>query len=290
MNKNNTRSTILRLGFVFVVVGFLLLTFAAPVLSQERMKYEDYIKELKALQDREASLKEQIETEKRAIENLKAQIASLEAQIQEAWAEIYAILGTDEETYRAFIARIDELEKRILALERLTPQQLLAQITELEGVERELRELENHFLTRMKKVKERLAGLNMRVNRLRASLPRSQYDVYSVVRGDYLWKIAKKPDIYNDPWKWLRIWSYNRTTIKDPDLIYPKQELKIPRQLSRDEYLVRKGDYLRKIAANPEVYGDPFQWTKIYQANKHGKFLSDANRIYPEMILNIPRD
>jgi len=45
---------------------------------------------------------------------------------------------------------------------------------------------------------------------------------------DCLWNIAKKKDIYNDPWKWKKIYQANRDKIKDPDLIYPGQELIIP--------------------------------------------------------------
>ncbi|MFH1416606.1 MAG: hypothetical protein ABIH89_11045 [Elusimicrobiota bacterium] len=46
---------------------------------------------------------------------------------------------------------------------------------------------------------------------------------------DCLWNIAGKKAIYNDSWKWKRIYLANREKIRNPDLIYPKQVLKIPR-------------------------------------------------------------
>jgi nucleoid-associated protein YgaU len=49
---------------------------------------------------------------------------------------------------------------------------------------------------------------------------------YVVVAGDSLSKIAKRQ--YGDASKWPRIYEANRGTIKDPDLIYPGQELRIP--------------------------------------------------------------
>ncbi|MCD6578880.1 DUF4398 domain-containing protein [bacterium] len=52
---------------------------------------------------------------------------------------------------------------------------------------------------------------------------------YKVIRGDCLWNIAKKPKIYGDPFKWPRIYKANKDHIKDPDLIYPNQVFKIPR-------------------------------------------------------------
>jgi len=49
---------------------------------------------------------------------------------------------------------------------------------------------------------------------------------YVVVSGDSLSKIAKHQ--YGDAQKWSRIYEANRNIIKDPDLIYPGQELRIP--------------------------------------------------------------
>ncbi len=46
---------------------------------------------------------------------------------------------------------------------------------------------------------------------------------------DCLWNIAGRRRIYNDPWKWKRIYQANRDKITDPDLIFPGQELVIPR-------------------------------------------------------------
>jgi len=49
---------------------------------------------------------------------------------------------------------------------------------------------------------------------------------YVVVKGDSLSKIAKRE--YGDAAKWRRIYEANKDIIKDPDLIYPGQTLKIP--------------------------------------------------------------
>ena len=49
---------------------------------------------------------------------------------------------------------------------------------------------------------------------------------YTVQKGDSLSKIAKRE--YNDAQQWHRIYEANRDTIKDPDLIYPGQVVRIP--------------------------------------------------------------
>lgn len=49
---------------------------------------------------------------------------------------------------------------------------------------------------------------------------------YTVKEGDRLSAIAKRE--YGDAAKWKQIYEANKHIIKDPDLIYPGQELTIP--------------------------------------------------------------
>jgi nucleoid-associated protein YgaU len=51
----------------------------------------------------------------------------------------------------------------------------------------------------------------------------------TVQSGDSLSKIAKRE--YGDAQKWHAIYAANRDKIKDPDLIHPGQELKLPADL-----------------------------------------------------------
>jgi nucleoid-associated protein YgaU len=52
------------------------------------------------------------------------------------------------------------------------------------------------------------------------------YQSYTVAAGDSLSKISKH--FYGDGSHWRRIFEANRDILKDPDLIYPGQNLKIP--------------------------------------------------------------
>ncbi len=58
---------------------------------------------------------------------------------------------------------------------------------------------------------------------------------YSIKKGDTLWKISGVDDIYSDHFKWPLIFKANRANIDDPDLIYPRQLLKISRSFTQEE-------------------------------------------------------
>ena len=51
-------------------------------------------------------------------------------------------------------------------------------------------------------------------------------EFYTIVKGDSLWKIAKK--YYGDGNKYPTLFEANREVIKDADLIYPGQVIRIP--------------------------------------------------------------
>ncbi len=51
---------------------------------------------------------------------------------------------------------------------------------------------------------------------------------YVVKKGDCLWRISAKKDIYDDPFLWPMIFKANADKISDPDLIYPDQGFVLP--------------------------------------------------------------
>lgn len=56
------------------------------------------------------------------------------------------------------------------------------------------------------------------------------YEQYSVFPGDCLWMISSYISVYSDAKKWPQIFEANKDKIKDPDLIFPKQEFVIPQE------------------------------------------------------------
>ena len=63
------------------------------------------------------------------------------------------------------------------------------------------------------------------------SAPRApeRYDTYVVQKGDSLWSIAKKPEVYGKATQWRRLFDANRDLLKSPDRLKAGMTLKIPR-------------------------------------------------------------
>ncbi|TGL53038.1 lipoprotein LipL71 [Leptospira kemamanensis] len=55
-----------------------------------------------------------------------------------------------------------------------------------------------------------------------------RYTVEKSNPADCLWRIADREDVYNDAKLWPRIFEANRKSIRNKNLIYPKQKLNIP--------------------------------------------------------------
>jgi LysM domain len=74
-------------------------------------------------------------------------------------------------------------------------------------------------------------------------------DTYIVVKGDTLWGISGMKIAYHDNFQWPLLFKANRDQIKDPDLIYPKQEFLLRRDWTKEDI-----DKARKDASETPVY------------------------------------
>jgi hypothetical protein len=65
--------------------------------------------------------------------------------------------------------------------------------------------------------------------------PAVQPERYAVQRGDTLWGISGREQIYHNPFMWPLIYKANSQQIRDPDRIFPRQILAIPRNYAPEE-------------------------------------------------------
>lgn len=74
-----------------------------------------------------------------------------------------------------------------------------------------------------------LAQANKKVQELQKQVSaKRQPATYYVQKGDSLWKIAKKKEVYGNPYKWLLLYHANRDQLYDPNLIFPYMVLFVP--------------------------------------------------------------
>lgn len=265
--------------------GLLLTALTGPVVAQEKMTMDEYRQQLAEWQKREADAKAEIPKVEAEIAALKAELAGLDEQINKEWDDIYAMVGTDRAGAEAYRNDLKSLEAEVDGLMALSPEELFKRRAELDALQARLDEMKKSKIGQLSEMQDTIARIEGKLTQLRGRMPKAIYTEYNVERGDYLWKISGKQDIYGDPYQWMRIYSYNRDQIKDPDLIYPQQIFKIQREVGPDEYLVAKGDFLGKIAKG---MGDPSMWRRLYEANKN-IIGDDPSKLYPYTVLRIPR-
>ena len=73
-----------------------------------------------------------------------------------------------------------------------------------------------------------VGGIGKVDDRISVSKPEPEATFYTVKRGDSLSKIAKK--MYGDAKLYKKIFEANQPMLKDPNLIYPGQTLRIPQK------------------------------------------------------------
>ncbi|MBI5403156.1 MAG: LysM peptidoglycan-binding domain-containing protein [Ignavibacteriae bacterium] len=105
-------------------------------------------------------------------------------------------------------------------------------------------------------------------------------DKYTVVKGDCLWKIAGKKEIYSNPKYWPKIWEANEDgvisapahtpkKITNPNLIYPGQVIRIPTLTNEDlKKLVDNTYIMKNVRKIKELEGDK----KKNQSQKKKKY------------------
>jgi len=135
-------------------------------------------------------------------------------------------------------------------------------------------------------IAKKVATLKKEMDQFEAEIAKYKTE-HTVVEGEYLGKIAGYRYVYNHKGRWPRLYRANRDKIDDPNLIYPKQMLVIPRGKPMKHRVVQD-EWLAKIAGYWEIYNDHRKWPTIYNANKDK--IKDPDLIYPGQVFVIPRD
>jgi nucleoid-associated protein YgaU len=287
----------------------LVLLIVIPVLLQSQVVYltEEEYKELKKderlhywetlenelanNQKRKADAIANAEAYEIRIEELRKELAAVNGEYDMVHQQILDKLGVSQDEFAMIQDKIDYFNNKIDNWNNLSDKELWKAKKSVHEMIAEYNEYRQTNYAKVPDFLQDFSDLDNRIANLEASLdaakPKYYEDTYTVVKGDWLSKISGYSFIYNDVSKWPIIYRANRDIIKDPNLIYPNQVIKIPRGLP-NEWKVYKGECLWRIASYPEVYGNAVKWPVIYRANKDK--IKDPDLIYPNQVFEIPRD
>jgi hypothetical protein len=174
----------------------------------------------RALADELVNLQTRSESAQNELENNKERIKNLTLELREA-----------EKNYATLTAQIDDLTKQLQALAILPKSWKLqygeclwtvAGYEDIYGDPLKWPRLWRGNRTKIEDPDWVLAGWEIKV-------PRDWPTKHQVVPDEWLAKIAGYWEVYDNFRKWPVLHEANKDKIKDPDLIFPNQELVIPR-------------------------------------------------------------
>ncbi|OGU30695.1 MAG: peptidoglycan-binding protein LysM [Ignavibacteria bacterium GWA2_35_9] len=191
----------------------LMLFLSANIIAQEEMTEEEWEAEMSRLGARKDALQQEITTLNSDLENLKSMdIKSFE----ECTNELYALVGATKSDVDNFRNAVGELDGKIRRKEGPKADR-----------QKDLDALKSNKISALP---EFFNGVHSKMqNALDSWVEEPQEIMYTVVKGDHLWGIAKKKEHYGNGFAWPVIYKANRDQIKNPDLIYPKQVFKVPK-------------------------------------------------------------
>jgi outer membrane murein-binding lipoprotein Lpp len=240
-----------RLSILAVIA--MVFAISSVASAQEEMKLDDWQAQITTLTAKRDSLKNVLDKLNTDIANLKNQLASLDQQYQSEWQKYLGMLGTTEDGMKAFGLSLQNLTSQINNYMQMSDQDLCANRASVEALGSSVDSVKASRLALAPEFYDQVQSLVSNYAQLKARLANCSttktYTVGTWTRNrDCLWNISKKKTIYDDPWKWPKIYVANRDKIKNPDLIYPKEVLTIPENgaLSSKEKAAARAYYAKK--------------------------------------------
>ena len=269
---------------VLVLALVIGLVDAATAADEKKMTRDEYKAKVAEYDQRAAAAPAAVAELDADLARLTKEIAGLDADIARLDAEALSIAGSTQAAVNTRGRELDALVRQLQGLTALAPEELFHHRGEIADVAEQVTALSSEQVSCLPELSTKTARINSLLASLNGRMPRQFSVNYEVAKGDHLWGISSKEEIYADPYMWPRLYRANREQINDPDMIYPKQVLTVPFGVAENQYLVTSGDFLSGIAS--AVYDDPTQWHRIYKAN--ATQIVEPNMIFPAQVLEIP--
>jgi len=198
-----------------LAAGILFVLFSVNIFGQEKeMTKDEWQSEMNRLAAQKISLTSELNALKTEVANLKKTNDGLKAY-DDCLKELYSSLGVTKADVDNFGKQLADLSGKIDAQTALKADRQ----AELDAMKK----------NKISALPEYFDKVHNQLQRKLDAWQESPKEInYSVVKGDCLWNISKKKDIYANPFAWPIIYKANRDEIKNADLIFPKQNFKIP--------------------------------------------------------------
>ncbi len=201
--------------YKLLLASMFFMLLSVNLFAQDKeMTKEEWQNEINRLTERKVALTSELNTLKAEVANLKKMRDGLKAY-DDCMNELYAMLGGTK-------ADVDNFRKQLAAL----TSKIDAQQVPKTDRQAELNAMKKNKISALPEFFDKVQ--NQLQRKLDAWMEAPKEISYTVVKGDHLWGIAKKKEHYANPFAWPIIYKANRDQIKNPDLIFPKQNFKIP--------------------------------------------------------------
>ena len=204
--------------FLGILSLILIFSFSMIAQEKEKMTEDEWEAEMGRLKTQKESLTTEISTLNTDINNLKSQNIQ---SYDDCMNELYTMLGVSKSDIDNYRTAVDELNGKIGRKEGPKADR-----------QKDLNALKMNKISALPEFFDKVQ--NQMQKDLDSWVEEPTVKNYEVVKGDCLWRIAQKPEHYGNGFAWPIIYKANRDEIKNPDLIYPKQNFKIP-NLTEDE-------------------------------------------------------
>ncbi len=214
--------------------AILVICLAGSVFAQypENFTKDQADSTIAARRAQITSLESELRMTNDAISRAQADIQQRMADNTKCIDDLYAMCGTDRNGYNAYRERLTRAEQEMGALRSMSPAQQGQNKARVDALEQEIRYLRSQKIVLIPDHRARVMALsNSFMTMKKGMIPANTMYTVGTWRKDRdcLWNIAKKPEMYNDPFAWPKIWRANSDQIKNPDLIFPGQQLTIPK-------------------------------------------------------------
>jgi nucleoid-associated protein YgaU len=225
---------------ILSLIAILTIFVRFDLLSQkpdEELTKEEAIQRIAEFQNIVNDLQSKLNALDADIQKLQDDLNQTNKRLNDCLDNYLALLGINPETNKPFTKedmekfkqKLGQIEGKIREMQRLSNDELADRRKEVEELENSLNQLRMIKLAILPEFYNKIISLASEIKGLYREKKIKTYTVGTWAENrDCLWNIAAKTEFFGDPFMWPKIWQANTNLIKNPDIIYPGQQLTIP--------------------------------------------------------------